>query len=119
VNGHALLGPSGSKQWIACPPSARLGEAFADTSGAAAAEGTLAHELCEIMLLHKIGKLNVFGYKLRLDKIKANPMYDFAMQDHCDAYVSTVLAAASKHSVILVEKVVNFSNWVPTEMEAL
>jgi len=51
---HALLSASGAKRWMACTPSARLEEKAADKSGNSiyAQEGTLAHELSDIVL-HK------------------------------------------------------------------
>ena len=48
---HALLGPSGAKRWMSCPPSARLEEQFSDSDSEYAAEGTLAHNLAETILL--------------------------------------------------------------------
>ena len=47
---HALLGPSGAKRWMSCPPSARLEEQFSDSDSEYAAEGTLAHNLAETIL---------------------------------------------------------------------
>ena len=44
---HAVLSASSSKQWIHCPPSARLQEPFPNDSSVFAEEGTWAHELCE------------------------------------------------------------------------
>ena len=44
---HALLSASSSKQWLNCPPSARLQEQFPNESSVYAAEGTFAHEVCE------------------------------------------------------------------------
>jgi len=47
---HALLSPSGASRWIACPPSARLEDAYPRETSAYADEGTLAHEIAEAML---------------------------------------------------------------------
>lgn len=47
---HALLSPSAAERWTACTPSARLGERHPDTPSAASAEGTKAHELCQMVL---------------------------------------------------------------------
>lgn len=56
---HALLSPSKSKQWLACPPSARLNakidERFGEQSSEYAREGTKAHALAEL-------KLKIFYY---------------------------------------------------------
>ncbi|MCC8022354.1 MAG: DUF2800 domain-containing protein, partial [Clostridiales bacterium] len=50
--GHAILSASGTHRWMNCTPSARLEQAFDDSSGEAAAEGTAAHALAE----HKLKK---------------------------------------------------------------
>ena len=50
---HALLGPSSAHRWLACPPSARLGEGCGDTGSIYAEEGTLAHKLAELILRQK------------------------------------------------------------------
>ena len=55
---HALLGPSSSKRWINCTPSARLTETYEDRESVFATEGTDAHALCE--------------YKLRKEEAKKN-----------------------------------------------
>ena len=44
---HAVLSASSSKQWLHCPPSARLQANFPNESSVYAEEGTWAHELCE------------------------------------------------------------------------
>ena len=38
---HALLSPSSSERWIACPPSVRLSEKFDEKPSEYAAEGTV------------------------------------------------------------------------------
>lgn len=47
---HALLGASSAARWIACPPSARATENLPDEGSEYAAEGTKAHEVCEVAL---------------------------------------------------------------------
>lgn len=47
---HALLGPSNSNIWFRCGPALRLGEQFEDRGSVYAAEGTLAHSYCELLL---------------------------------------------------------------------
>ena len=44
---HALLGASNSKQWLNCPPSARMQEKIPSESSVYAEEGTFAHSVCE------------------------------------------------------------------------
>ena len=52
---HALLSPSSSERWIACPPSVRLSEKFDEKPSEYAAEGTAAHSLCEYKLRQTLG----------------------------------------------------------------
>lgn len=49
--GHAKLSPSSAERWMTCPGSVALSEGYADSSSAAADEGTAAHELAERILL--------------------------------------------------------------------
>ena len=44
---HAILSASSSKQWLNCPPSARLQEQFPNETSPYAEEGTYLHSLCE------------------------------------------------------------------------
>lgn len=53
---HALLSPSASHRWIACPPSARLTEFLADAESSYATEGTVAHSVAEEKLNHRLGR---------------------------------------------------------------
>ena len=53
---HALLSPSASHRWIACPPSARLTEFLADSESSYASEGTLAHSVAERKLNQRLGR---------------------------------------------------------------
>lgn len=46
---HALLSASSAARWLACPPSAMAAAAYENTSSAYAAEGTMAHEVAEIV----------------------------------------------------------------------
>ena len=49
---HALLSASASKQWLNCPPSAKLCAEHEDRASPYAQQGTDAHELCEYKVLH-------------------------------------------------------------------
>ena len=49
---HALLAPSASKRWMACPPSARIEALLPDKETVYSREGTIAHAAAEYMLRH-------------------------------------------------------------------
>lgn len=115
---HALLSASGAKQWLACTPSARLSAQFADNSGTAAAEGTLAHTLAEVMLKFKLGIYTEKMYKSNLKVIQSYELYTPAMLDYIEAYVARVLESYAEakteasDAIILLEERLDFSQWV-------
>lgn len=53
---HALLSASASKQWLNCPPSARLCAEESDRASPYAKEGSDAHALCEAKVLTALGR---------------------------------------------------------------
>ena len=52
MTNHALLSASSSDRWLNCPPSARLNAGPESTVSTYALEGTEAHQLCELSLIH-------------------------------------------------------------------
>lgn len=116
---HALLGPSGAKRWISCPPSARLEEPFPDSSSEYADEGTLAHSLAETILRYNNGEISKKAFSTRLNKIKADPMYNKEMQDYIEDYtqriweISNEVKASCPDARILFEQRLDISEYVP------
>lgn len=104
---HAALSPSGADKWLLhCPPSARLEAQFPDSAGAAAAEGTAAHALCE----HKLLKA--------LKRRSNRPHSDFdsdEMEDCSDGYVAFVLEQMQgiKNPLVCVEQRLDLRDYVP------
>ena len=47
---HAILSPSSSKRWMACPPSALAESKMPREDTSYSAEGTLAHSTAEVLL---------------------------------------------------------------------
>lgn len=109
---HAILSASSAARWIACPPSARLNAAKADTPSEYAAQGTDAHTLCEYKLRKALGE------KVR-DPSKKLSYLDCEMEDCAESYALFVMGlieqfrAESKDTVVLVEQKVDFSQYVP------
>ncbi|MCO5285183.1 MAG: DUF2800 domain-containing protein [Chitinophagaceae bacterium] len=116
---HALLGPSGASRWLACTPSARLEEQFPDTTSEAAAEGTAAHALCELMLRHSLKEIQDAKYKRELAQLQQSKYYDGAMKEHAEDYVVFVLerlAEARQHTpdaLLEVEVKLDLTEYVP------
>lgn len=85
---HAMLSPSSAHMWLKCTPSAKLSAQFPDTTSSAAAEGTLAHEICEAKLQHYFNTKDYSKRKLTsfINKCKKNELWDDEMVGHTDTY---------------------------------
>lgn len=88
---HALLSPSSAERWIACPPSVRLCQHIEDSSSAYADEGTLAHDLSELLINRLLFRIHLQAYKDRLKEIKESNYYNNSMRDYCEAFASFVI----------------------------
>ena len=107
---HAVLSASSSKQWIHCPPSARLEEPFPNDSSVFAEEGTWAHELCE----YKVKK-----YLHERKKRPQSEFYTEEIEQATDIYaefVISIIEGMKRNGVeplCFVEERLDFSNIVP------
>lgn len=61
MSAHARLSCSGAARWMACPGSVAFEARFPESSSAAAAEGTVAHDLLEVALVLGIDAVNALG----------------------------------------------------------
>ncbi len=96
---HARLSPSSAARWLACPGSVVANERIADPGSLYAAEGTLAHQILESCLSHRI---HPSEYK---DTVMGADMAD-ALATAYD-YISQI---SGEHSY---EQKVDYSEWVP------
>ena len=109
---HALLSASASKQWLNCPPSARLCADKEDRASPYAQQGTDAHELCEHKVLKAIGQSTT-------DPVDNLDFYDAEMENCTEEYRNYVIEQLEeakffcKDPIILVEQKLDFSKWVP------
>ncbi len=88
---HALLSPSSANRWLICTKSARLEETLAESTSNYADEGTLAHELSELMLKFELKQIKKKEYKQILTVLKANELYNNEMFDYCSEHIAEVL----------------------------
>ena len=106
---HALLGASSSARWLVCTPSARLEAMFPDEQSPYAAEGTIAHDLAESILRHKLeGKKAPKLDDYSTEMIEAVNRY----VDICEEKVNEARARSSDAEA-LIEARLDFSRWVP------
>ncbi len=116
---HAILSPSGASRWLACTPSARLEQQFPDIAGQAAAEGTLAPALGELLIRRRAGEIAEPDYLETLHGIETDPLYDAAMLEHADNYAVYVLEqfyAAKAHTpgaLLMLEQRLDLRAYVP------
>lgn len=112
---HALLGPSSSARWLACPPSARLTEFMPNETSVYAEEGTKAHYLCE-----QVVRRSIPGW----EGLPEAPMQDLwnsddytpEMKEAAKLYADFIhtLYAEFKHTpTVCVEQHVKMTRWVP------
>lgn len=108
---HALLSASSSKQWLHCPPSARLQENFPNESSVYAEEGTWAHELCE------------YKVKKYLHRRMKRPQSDFLTEEidaltdvYAEFVISTIEEMKRDHGTVLalVEEKLDYSHIAPS-----
>lgn len=83
---HAILSASGASRWMNCTPSARLeAEYGVKKSSEYAEEGTLAHELAELLLTSFMHNQEPSAKQIAL--IENNPLYTPDMPDYVARYV--------------------------------
>lgn len=113
---HALLSASSAARWLNCPPSARLCESLPDTKSRYAAEGTLAHKMCEVKLNAFVSVVSKRTTSTRLNKIKKDELCSPEMDGYTDVYVDYIkklaLSFPSK-AHIAVERQVDYGNYAP------
>lgn len=115
---HALLSPSAAHRWANCTPSAKLEDTLPDTTSEAAAEGTLAHEICETKLRFHFFTTE-FGrkdYNARMKELKAHELYKAEMMGYTDDYKDFVHKEALKFEHkphVVIERRLDLNNYVP------
>ena len=103
---HALLSASSAYRWLACPPSAVAAAAYENTSSEYAAEGTMAHEVAEV----------VVGGNVRPETGRDGfaPEVTQEMLDCAAGYRDYIQEQIkSDDAVVMLERRVDFSEYVP------
>lgn len=104
---HAKLSASGSHRWLACPGSIKAEEGIKDKQSPHAAEGSMAHELAELVLEQGGSAFDWEGK--HLIEWNAEPVTR-EMVEYIQEYVDFV---ASVGGTQMYEEQVDFSPWVP------
>ena len=116
---HAMLSASSAHRWLACPPSVRLSEQFADQPTVYAEEGTFLHELCELKLHRYLGDVAPDVLEAQFQEHKDNDFYSDEAESVTDEYVQfcietiEAVKASCPDPLILVEHRLDYSEIVP------
>lgn len=116
---HALLGASSAARWIACTPSAQATANLPDEETKYTAEGTRAHELCEVHLRNNLrqweagyGVLPLSG-STRLDGEPDDPPEMVRAANQYVSFIHDLWVGFSCRPGVFIEQEVDVSRWVP------
>lgn len=113
---HALLSASGAHRWLHCTGSPLLENDFPDSTSVYAQEGTLAHELCELKLMVYTGEITKRKLTSMKNKLMKSDLWQPEMESTSEAYLDYIKDITMSYTVkpvILTEKRVDFSKYVP------
>lgn len=113
---HALLSASSAHRWLHCTGSPLLEKEFPDTTSVYAQEGTLAHYLCELKLMAYTGEITKRKLTSMKNKLMKSELWQPEMDSTSEAYleyVKSIMLACEIAPVVLIEKRVDFSRYVP------
>lgn len=118
---HAILSASGASRWLNCTPSARLEEEYGEKkSSEFAEEGTLAHEIAELMLRRNVLKeIDDDTYNEELNKHKQDRLFNAEMLEVLPMYVDYCWSTykerclETRQADFLIEEKLDFKDYVP------
>lgn len=113
---HALLSASGAHRWLHCTGSPLLEKDLPDSTSVYALEGTLAHYLCELKLTAYTGEITKRKLTSMKNKLMKSELWQPEMDSTSEAYLDYIKDITMSYTVkpvILTEKKVDFSRYVP------
>jgi hypothetical protein len=106
---HASLGASNAHRWLECSGSVKAEQGFENKSSSFAYEGTCAHELSELALLHDKEPSDWIGKPLVEN---SEWIVDEDMAQHVTTYTDYVRQVAQGADDVLIEQRVSYADWV-------
>lgn len=116
VENHALLSASSAHRWLYCPMLPRLEAEYPSRDTIYTREGTSAHELSELKLMYKSGKINKRKFNSLVKAFKeSTDFYNEEMEEMTELYTDIVMEHFNSYenAEMELEKCVDFSDWVP------
>lgn len=115
--GHARLGPSGAKKWMACPGSVVLEAAFPNMSSKYADEGTACHDVAARCLTGNLRASSFVGEYVAVNneaEARRTVLFDEDMAELTQQYVDGVVELLTPTTKLWVETRVEISPWLDT-----
>lgn len=115
---HALLSPSAAHRWLECTPSAVAESQVADEGSVFAAEGSMAHALCALMLNEALGRHTEDAEQEIKDLTMTLGAPTDEMDGYASAYTEFVLGLYEKENrdgkaEIHIETLLDLDTWAP------
>ena len=113
---HALLSPSAASRWLNCTPAPRLEAELPETTSEYAAEGTLAHSVCELFARKKFTIVKPSAHNAALKKLKKHELWNDEMLTTAATYVDHLLErymSFPNKPYIVFEVKVDITDYVP------
>lgn len=114
-HGHARLGPSGAKKWLACPGSIVLEAQFPNTSSSYADEGTACHDVAARCLVGNVRAATFVDELVAVNHEKEprrTVLFTEEMAELTQQYVDNIVARLSPTAQMWVEVPVDISSWL-------
>lgn len=114
---HALLSASSAHRWLNCTAAPHLEATYDDTASRFALEGTIAHEIAEILLCEAV--YQDADTNDRLERVRAHDLFYEGMIDEVSAYTDYVMKKFREayekdpHAELFIEERIDFSKYVP------
>lgn len=113
---HALLSPSAASRWLNCTPAPRLEAELPESTSEYAAEGTLAHSVCELLARKKFTIVKPSAHNTTLRKLKKDALWNDEMLTTAATYVEHLLErymSFPNKPYIVFEVKVDITDYVP------
>lgn len=114
---HAVVTASGFDRWSHCTAAPRYEEQFPDGEASVyAAEGTLAHAVCELYGRKKFTVMSKRTFNAELKKLKENELWQDEMTKTAEFYVAYLLEKALEYPTLPLTRLevkVDLTDYIP------
>lgn len=116
---HAKLSASGSSRWLMCTPSAVLETEFPDSTSEATQEGTLAHNIGELIIRNKVGRVSSAAVKDCMKNFAKSKFYNPELLEYATDYAAYVVSEFEKSklktpdAILEVEARLDMTDFIP------